>query len=498
MSAPPARVAAAVAATVIAFACWVVLWHGYFGWGDEVQFVDPAAGAHFGQGFTSTAWPYQTGREFFAGNAPGYSLLLVPWFAAFAFGLEAARWFNVPLAAIATALLFVGLDRVERRMPAGVIGLAVGASLLGAGMLVSAGSARYDMLCLLAAAWVFERFTAAEGRGRRIGLVAAGALVFYAGFHLAAAVVVMLGLLAMHDRRRFLAPGAHVVAGIVAGLASWLVVLATKGLLVKFFVMLLGSQHTISGQMAKLVLQGDKGVLTKGQALLGLPLLDPSLSIFALLAAALIVAGRRPLAVRADGDAGASDRLLRWIAFDVAFVLPVALLLIGKFPVYYSWMAYVPAVMVTAVAATRWQREGRRWPLPAFVFAALAASVIGLAHRASHADVRPGDDSGAHFDAWVRAALQPGELVYADHEAYFAARGIASRVIAPTYGQSALVPGIPERDQIAAIVVQRANVARVKSLLGGSWRESAAFADGRPLPSPKLDAVVLRRDSATR
>lgn len=462
---------------------------GYFGWGDEVQFVDPAASAHFGQGFTSMAWPYQGAGEFFAGNASGYSMLLVPWFALLGFGLDQARWLNLPLAVVAGLLMWGGLGRVAPSLPVWLRGFAVGVAFLGFGVLVSTGSARYDVLGILVGAWLFFLFS--SGARSAWPLVLAGAAVFHAGFHLVAAVVVVLMLLVLQDRRRFLRPAAVVVAGIAAGMAALLALLATQGLLRKFFIMLFGSQHTISGQMAKFARGGASSsnpLLAKLHGYEELPVMDPSLSLLAIFLLVMLVLAWR-------GRTHLGERLAGWLALDFVFILPAVLLFIGKFPVYYDWMAFMPAVLVGSVWAWRLRERGVSWPLQAFIIFAVAAGGAGLWKRTSQSDMRAGSPMYAEFNRWAADGLKPSDWVYTDFEAYFVARGVAQRVVSPTYAQSALLPGIPERDQVTAMTVQRANAPKVTELMGGRWKEVSAFraADlgghGRP-----LDFVLLRRD----
>src|SRR5687768_12441274 len=55
-------------------------------WIDEVMFCDPAINYLTGRGFTSTAWPVQSREETFAGNAPLYPLMLIPWLKVFGVG----------------------------------------------------------------------------------------------------------------------------------------------------------------------------------------------------------------------------------------------------------------------------------------------------------------------------------------------------------------------------------------------------------------------------
>jgi hypothetical protein len=200
---------------------------------------------------------------------------------------------------------------------------------------------------------------------------------------------------------------------------------------------------------------------------------------------------------RAAAGGAPADRMIGWLSIDFVFLLPLALLTLGKFPIYYTWMAYIPAVLIGAVWAQRARERGIVWPLPIFLVFALAAAVAGNHDRIATRDMALGSPVYAQFQRWVRNGLSSPDLVFADHEAYFAARTVAERVIAPTYAQTVVLPGIPEHDKVSALLVQRANAEKAQALMGGAWKETASFraTAGAAVPD-KLDYVMLRRAGA--
>ena len=82
--------------------------------------------------------------------------------------------------------------------------------------------------------------------------------------------------------------------------------------------------------------------------------------------------------------------------------------------------------------------------------------------------------------------------MYVDSAAYFAARSVARQVFSPTYGNTRLVPGFPEKDSIDLMVVNRTSLPDAKSRLGGSWEVTRELGAGLPAGSA-LDLVVARR-----
>jgi len=470
--------------------CWLA-------WGDEAQFADPAASLYYGQGFTSTAWPYQVSTEFFAGNAPGYSLLLAPWFKLFGFGLYQARALNWALMVAAGLVLWRGLSYCEPRLPLWLKALAIGIAFMGSGILLSYWSARYDALGIMVASVIFLLLARPQTRKGDAGLAIAGFALFYAGFHLVAAAVVLSALFLLQDRRKYQVPAIALLAGVcVAGL-TWLAAMAFNGLLKKFFIITFGSQHTISGQMAQLVLQGDQGVFKKLALFKSIVTMDLSLSVFALVLGGLFLArfaGARTDSGGAEGFSG--RRALARMSLNLVLITPVALLLLGKFPIYYTWMAYVPAVFIAVIIVARLRQRGMRWPTGVFVASGLLAATLGVVARMEEFSIDRGSATYSRFDDWVRSTVKPADTAYSDFEAYFSARSVAQRVIVPTYGKTSLVKGIPEKDAVSVILVQAAHALEVMPLLGGNWQEVARFrdegADLGGLP-PKLAYVALRR-----
>jgi hypothetical protein len=184
--------------------------------------------------------------------------------------------------------------------------------------------------------------------------------------------------------------------------------------------------------------------------------------------------------------------MIGWLAIDFVFILPIGLLVLGKFPIYYTWLAYLPAVLIACVWAWRSLERGVRWPLLACVVLSACAASLGVHGRVAQRDTDPGARTYAVFNDWVRASLARTDLVYSDAEAFFAARAIAARVFAPTYAQTALVKGIPERDRLTALLVQAVHRDQIVALVGGEWQEQSRYSPSDPA-NTKLDFVLLRR-----
>lgn len=465
----------AVVAAVMAAAAWSCL--RFPPWMDEAQFVDPAANLFFGRGWTSSAWPYQTPQEFWMGNAPLYTALVYIWMKLFGFGLLEARSLNYVLLALSAVMFWQAAWRLQLVASARGRVLMVALILTGLGVAHDSWSARYDMLTVALAAATMLAFSAAEPRRRLVILALIGFVTPLAGFHLAVYLALIALYLLWPMRLRVAREAAALACGMAAGVALLLVVAAAKGLLKKFLLITFGSKHVISGQVGQALMQGDLHGVAR---LLDWPSIyyqDPSLS--AVLGVAVVMAG-----LALAGRLRIGRRELGFLA-GVAVVIPTLVFLAGKFPLAYSWMAYIPCV----IWVTRhFFAAGGQMPAP---LRGAGAALMGVAMAAGLGallvDAYRTSATGPHdkFAQRIAAEVKRGELVYADFEAYFAASQHAGRVFVPTYGQTGLVPGIPESADISVLVLRPENVERALELVGGRWVEVAAVNT-----SPAGDAVA--------
>jgi hypothetical protein len=453
-------------------------------WIDEGQFVDPGASWHFGQGFTSSAWPYQRPDELFFGNAPGFPALLGVWFDLFGFGLLQARALVWLQALVAAGLLWVGMRRQAPGMHPLFTAFALAMCFCGWGVTLSLWSARYDLQGLLLAAAAFAVWTGAAGSLQRPAAFLLGAAVFLSGFHLVVAAVLAAAVVLFVLGRSAWPRLAWGAAGLAACALLWMLGLALDGQLKKFIYLTFGSQHTLSGQLAQLVVQGDPGVMGKVRNGWRFVLQDPSWTLVCALLAGVLALGWRAWAPQ-------RRQVLGWVLGLVLFV-PLGLLVVGKFPPYYIWIGYFPAVLLAAWLADRLPGRLRPAGIAASVLVFALAAAIGVGQRLGEARSTLAAGDYGRFAAWAGHVPVAGDLVFSDFEAYFAARAAAGRVFTPTYGQTRLVPGIPEAGRITLLLVQRRNLDKYLALMGpGPWKVVSRHEGAK---DPRLDYVALRRD----
>jgi hypothetical protein len=162
------------------------------------------------------------------------------------------------------------------------------------------------------------------------------------------------------------------------------------------------------------------------------------------------------------------------LAFGLAACLfvPLALDLVGVFPLYYFWMAFVPlAVGVCAELS----RASTTRPSSISLLGACAlltlACLVGLPKRMAVAaldwrgrDYRPVMELAAPYVA-------RDKLVLADFSAYYAAKQSGAQVILPSY-----LPVITEQDKsrLNVAIIRNGDSASLAHDFGGHWRDTGA------------------------
>jgi hypothetical protein len=498
-------------------------------WVDEVMFADPAAHLYLGQGFHSTAWPYQDADHLFAGYPPLYPLLLAGWMALV--GLEPAgvRALNYALAVLAAVALWLAVARLGLvTAPASRLTL-VTLVLLGYGVSLGYRSGRPDTLMLLLAALALLAFTVRSRPSRALCLVGVSSLLPLSSLATAPFAVMLAVLLLVYGGPRWWRECACLLVGLAVGVGLLLGAYAWSGVLGEFWETTHGDA---AGGMLAAVLQGRFRHENR---------LPKDASLFPLLAAGGLLLREQLRQRRFRGRSALSFGLV------ACGVVPLGMALAGKFPTYYNWMAYVPlaigvcsalapkaggetregeAVEVPAEAQPMARREPRppaeaveerimarreprppraRTPATAVGVLVTLACLLGLPLQLALAAYDWGDRAYPPVERMVAAQIRPEDRVYCDYGAYFAAKAQAAVVYTPRYLHRLTAR---DREQLSALIIAPDDLEQVAAAFGGAWspigrgvrpRRGTLFADvlGRPLGfgnlTRKYDLQVYRR-----
>lgn len=475
----PSWVAEGLLAALVAVACLIplaLLRGRALPWLDEVLFVDPAVNLLQGKGLTSTVWYYQGREEFYAGTPPLYVFLEYLWFRVGGWSTAHARDLSAILGLAAGTCLWaatraLGLVQAWRwRL------VLVAVFMLGHGISEICWTARYDSLTLLLAVLVPLACCLREQWLRCVALALLGSLFPLSGIQLCVYAGLMGGVFLLLQGRRWLAEMVSLALGMIVGLAFLYLMLGATGVWTKFLLGMAGSQNTLTGRLAKGLLYGDFSGMRDYLKFPSIYFVDASMSV--LLAAAAWIGFH---ARRADKGVKACGQF----ALVAGLAIPLLMFLLGKFPGYYSWAAFLPLSVGVVAALSRMEAGlGRQVGVGLLVLSAVVG--VPMHVRQVMGDFEPA--AVPAMEAMMARHLHPQDWVYADFEAYDVAKRHASLVFASTFGRTKVLPGVPEKERIAAIVATPGRFERALKDLGGRWEDTG---DSAPIHKGDPDRLHL-------
>lgn len=428
-------------------------------WVDEIQFSDAAINLYLGKGFTSTVWIAQTSDAFWAGNTPLYTGLLYLWLKVFGVSAVAVRSLNFVLMSGVVWLVWQ-FARTSRLVPKPGYRLLLAALLFtGHALTFSYRMGRYDALGMLLFAAAALAWIGPEGWRQRLLIGLPAALAPFAGLQLLPASVLYCGLLFLFQGRPAIPKIIAVGLGLAAGVAGLYAFYASHGVWDGFRAST--SAVGVIGQ----------GLLGKIAHLPKVYTADKSTVMLFLAALLLAVVRGRSAWRRGPLEFGLA----------AAVAIPGCLQLAAKFPLYYSWMVYIPLALgvVTGTLATAAPPVAPR--ARAMALAAIAvACLVGLPARlAGIVSLWPSRDP-ALVQEYAAEHIAPDDVVLGDFKGYYAVRARAAGFFAPTY------LGIMRPDEkaaVTALLLRQEDAGRAMQVLGGPWHEAGpAFAAGRVEP----------------
>ncbi|MBK8598546.1 MAG: hypothetical protein IPN83_23820 [Holophagales bacterium] len=432
-------------------------------WVDEIQFADPAVNFVLGNGFTSSVWVKQGAHETFAGNAPLYPVLLAGWLSVFGVSATAVRSLNYVLVSLLSVLVHTLLSRSERVRSAWLRLGAAALVLTAHGMTFSYRMGRYDTLGMVWLAVAALLWDAPRSGGRLAGLFAVGLLLAPTGLQLVPATILLCGLAVLFRPREDAPRAASLLAGLVGGVVLLRVVLGAIGTWDAF--------RASTGAVGVI----GKSILGK---ILDLPRVysaDKSLVLLALAALLLLVPTRKAVLA-----APRSSLLLFGVA--TLAVVPSALQVAAKFPLYYSWMAFLPllAGVTATLGAGGVPRPARAAALALLVAAAAVGLPLRLAAVTSAWDAR----DPARLENELGARLASDDVVVGDFKGYYVVKARSNAFYGLPY-LGIMTPS--EKESVTALVLKPEAAETVMRIVGGTWAaEGADLAAGSVFPEPGL------------
>ena len=402
---------------------------------DEVWFVEPAINFVEGRGFTTNAWDTQDRFEFWAGNAPLYSMLLGGWLEVAPFSPRGVRALNYVITLLAALAVWVGVWRFGLVTRPSSRLLLIAAILCSYSISFSSRSGRYDCTAMLLFALVFL-----AASFRKPVLVALGALfIIPAGFQLSVYSFVLAALVLWFFRARALPYLIAFSGGLIAGLFALVALYAANGVLSDFIGTL--TRHSVAGMATAAEASPFNRLADKWRQIPKALLTDP----FNLLLAAVLLVRKEKLAR---------------LAVVLALGLPVLIQLLYTYRIYYGWMIVIPLLVAALMIDTKLMR-----------IAVIVVILGGLPLRWALTAIEWQSRDYRPVEQLVARNVQQGEWVFSDWQAYYPVKQRTADVFLPPYLR-AFTP--KEKERVSVLILGRES-AKFRYSFPGEWRQVDAY-----------------------
>lgn len=447
-------------------------------WVDEVAYSDPSINFVLDGDFTSTAWSTQGPDEVWAGNVPLHQFLLIGWLEVFGISPTSVRSINYIF--VVVGVMFLWLLMHNKNLSSPIFRLvAVVLLLCGQGITFSYRSGRPDMIgfllvCAGAAALLLK------GRTRYGLLTCIGALIPWAGLQFVPYTALLCGCIIFWDRKLFLRTSLSVAGGGIAG---------TVGLFVFFKLNSVWSDFV---QSVALHTAAGGSVNTFN----GLQIYTGDLSYLVVLLSSLFLIFLHLLYSNSEDI---KPEFLYGLL--VAVFSPIILFVLGKYPRYYTWMAYIPVVLglCIQISAIRWN-QWKSW----VGIGLLGVACVWLPARIGVAILQWEARSYEPIESLTRKTISKEDTVYASYQAYYGAKKNASVVYLGSLSEKRSNEERVDFESIEKVIVDPVRARKgVLSKLGGRWERVSQIGEdarreeflGRKLAAPYRLATYVRSDS---
>lgn len=418
-------------------------------WHDEVYFADPAIHFAEGEGFRTTAWTLVGEDEFWPGLVPAYGFLLGGWFKWVGSGLWQVRALPILLAGVAAGWIWV-TSRRRGHVGSTAIGyLLLAALLCGSGVSFSYRSGRADGLAMLWWAAAYAVLAVERKHVRAWALVVLGIIAPWCGMFMAPAVGVAGLSLVLILGRSWITPVASCWAGFATGTLAMMGFYKLMESWDDYVLCFRYYQDGILSPHFNLRLDGFR---------------DPSLL--------LVMMGLFGCAL-APTMGGHARRVA---AVTLAAILATGFLaaLSAKWPVYYTWLAFFPGILVLAHAIS--MSSSRLRPLLVAVLA--LAITAGIPARIGVCLLEWGQRDYARVERFVNDNFRAGDHAVCDPSAYFALREVVGKLYPRATDRVADMPVDAKRSVTCACVRPEVDVGKIVSVFGGRWVQVATLDGG--------------------
>jgi hypothetical protein len=467
-------------------------------WVDEVMFADPAANLYLGNGFVSSAWFNQGSHEFWAGNAPLYTVVLYQWIQKLGFNLVSVRSLNYVVIALSGLTLWLATIRLQLIRSIWIRIMLLLVLFAGTGVSFSYRSGRYDCLAILLVCLLLLAFSLPKVEVRCLALGVLGCLLPLTGLQLMSFIVISSCLIFLFLRQSILKELISLGLGLAIGFGGLYFFFSSQGVWQDFMATLkansidtkLNAQH-LNSFTEKLIFKISNYPIVIAQSLAKLPQqVAEDRSFLVLLITALATA------IYQIKTAQFKRSSLLSFGIVISIVIPTFLALSGRgFPLYYSWMVYVPLTVCLCCGLDRMLHEQPATPARFLALGLISTAIfVGLPSTLVGAWPKSDQDNYTTVTNFVRETVKSGDVVYSDFCAFYPLKQANTPVFFPTY-----FPQLSEteKQQISVLMINTDPDARssynvgldkLETTLGGKWVET-----GRTLEQSSCSLKVYRK-----
>ena len=435
---------------------------------DDILFTDPAANLYLGHGFTSSAWFAQTQDKFWAGYPPLYPFLLSLWMHCVGFTLSASRTLNYLLGTAAGFLLWAALCRLRWiRLPIARITL-VALLLAKLSNIFATHTGRPDGLAVLLSVAVLLAYSIRRSLLRYSLLICLGFCLPLTGLQLIAYAGLLGGLLLLYYRKAIAKEAIALAVGILLGALSLYLFYSANGVWLDFV-------NSIRNNPSFKVDHEFLRRFTPKNWFAGGIYKDFFYQILLILLLGIL-----------------GDRLLRSqvqlrsrLSFGIAagIVIPLGMMLASCYPIYYSWMAFLPmAIVLCAELGAKSSRDQAGIVLNrirgfdrlkvldrvkvAIVPVLLCLCLIGYPLKLADLLMDWNALDYSRIEALVNRHVKSSDWVLCHEASYYAAKQQAAAVITNAY-----LRVIPPEDaaKVSVLIINPESDWKIISKLGGKW-----------------------------
>jgi hypothetical protein len=443
-------------------------------WVDEASYSDPAINFVQGKGFTATTWTSQSRDEYWASNVPLHQYALVAWLKIVGVSERGVRSLNVVFMIFTSIALWIWLGKTNYLRSFSLQIMVIASIWTGDMLSIIYRNGRPDTLTILLAVITICVFFSSS-RLKNYWAFGIGALSLLAGLQLPPFIMIVLAYIFIFTESRKATFGfaAYYSLGVFVSLGLLLAWLQWHNSAFTFLTQTFASGYTMTGDVAQAVVYSDSKVTNRFLARIS-GLLDFNALYFRDISCVLISGYLFFISIYYL----LISKIKNTIYFKILvlyLIIPPAMLILGRYPFYYSWMGFLVVLFGSAYAI---QESKTRLIKALGIIVLVAAATLGLPHNFFiHSNV--GLQEQEQVTNFVKQRIDSADWVYGDHVAFYACKRYAGEFFSLSYSGGRGLPVFPEKERtkITKLLIHPAELEKSIRKIGGNWKEAARIGD---------------------